>query len=92
MIQYCNEALRTFHQDHSEAGFDNELVRAAEETYYRYFMQELEDELHNHSKSYERYFEVLKGLSNVGFLVMNLKRLGMSVRRFSIMGKHRRVP
>jgi hypothetical protein len=30
-------------------------------------MQELEDELHKHSKSYERYFEVLKGLSNVGF-------------------------
>jgi len=67
MIQYCNEVLHTFHQSPSDAGFDNELVRAAEETYSRYFMQELEDELHKHSKSYEKYFEVLKGLSNVGF-------------------------
>jgi hypothetical protein len=67
MIQYCNEVLRAFQQRPNETGFDNELVRSAEETYSRYFMQELEDELHKHSKSYERYFEVLKGLSNVGF-------------------------
>lgn len=67
MIQYCNEVLRVFKSKHNDTGFDNEVVRAAEVAYSRYFMQELEDELHKHSKSYERYFEVLKGLSNVGF-------------------------
>ncbi len=67
MIQYCNEVLRVFKADKSATSFDNEIVRSAEDGYSRYFMQELEDELHKHSKSYERYFEVLKGLSNVGF-------------------------
>lgn len=67
IIHYCNEVLRAFHRAPNVAGFDNELVRGAEEEYSRYFMQELEDELHKHSKSYERYFEVLKGLTNVKF-------------------------
>jgi len=66
-IQYCNEVLKIYRSNPTQAGFDNEIVRAAEEPYSRYFMQELEDELHKHSTSYERYFEVLKGLTNVGF-------------------------
>jgi hypothetical protein len=67
MIQYCNEVLRAFHENPNDVGFDNELVREAERPYSSYFMQELEDELHKHSRAYEHYFEVLKGLSNVGF-------------------------
>lgn len=67
VIQYCNEVLKVFKRDPTSTGFDNEPVREAEESYSRYFMQELEDELHKHSSSYEKYFEVLKGLSNVNF-------------------------
>lgn len=67
MIQYCNEVLKVFKENPGDTCFDNEIVREAEEAYSRYFMQELEDELHKHSPSYERYFEVLKGLSNVSF-------------------------
>ena len=65
VIQYCNEVLHVFKRKPTSAGFDNETVREAEEAYSRYFMQELEDELHKHSTSYEKYFEVLKGLSNI---------------------------
>jgi hypothetical protein len=67
VIQYCNEVLKVFKDSSNQQYFDNDMVRKAEETYSRYFMQELEDELHKHSVSYEKYFEVLKGLSNVGF-------------------------
>lgn len=72
VIQYCNEVLKQYRHEKNihgldNEGFDNELVRKAEEAYSRYFMLELEDELHKHSQSYERYFEVLKDLSNVVF-------------------------
>ena len=56
-----------YKEEPKDSVFDNEVVRAAEVPYSRYFIQELEDELHKHSTSYERYFEVLKGLYNVGF-------------------------
>ena len=67
VIQYCNEVLSVYKARMDFSSFDNEIVREAEEPYSRYFMQELEDELHKHSSSYEKYFEVLKGLSNVNF-------------------------
>jgi hypothetical protein len=67
VIQYCNEVLSVFKRKPGQPNFDNDMVREAEETYSRYFMQELEDELHKHSSSYEKYFEILKGLSNVTF-------------------------
>ena len=45
-----------------------------------YFMQELEDELHKHSKSYEKYFDVLKNLTNVSFTLEEFEAAWTSKR------------
>ena len=48
VIQFCNEVLEAFKTDPSPGGFDSEHVKGAEKKYSRYFMLELEDELHKH--------------------------------------------
>jgi hypothetical protein len=68
MIQFCNEVLTAFKADSEKSDrLETDHVKTAEREYSRYFIFELEDELHKHSPSYQRYFEVLKRLLNVGF-------------------------
>ena len=72
IIAYCNFVLEEFKETsggNAEIGtrFVNSDVRNAEVKYSKHFLSELEDELHKHSEAYERYFRVLKEMTNVTF-------------------------
>ena len=80
LIQFSNKVLEAFKTSPSEHGFEAEHVKTAEKNYSAYFMQELEDELHKHSKSYEKYFDVLKNLTNVSFTLEEFEAAWTSKR------------
>jgi hypothetical protein len=80
LIQFSNKILEAFKLAPSDAGFEAEHVKNAEKNYSAYFMQELEDELHKHSASYDRYFDVLKSLINVSFTLDEFESAWQSKR------------
>jgi hypothetical protein len=68
LIAFCNHVLAAYKETGATSPkFTNKHIQLGEAGYSRHFLGELDDELHKHSKSYERYFEVLKELLNVSF-------------------------
>ncbi len=66
IIQFCNEILNTYKDNESsESKFNNEDINRSKNLYSRYFIDELDDEIHKHLPEYEKYFDVFR---DIGFL------------------------
>lgn len=66
IIQFCNEILSTYKENPSENNkFRNEDINKCKNLYSRYFIDELDDEIHKHISDYEKYFDVIR---DIGFL------------------------
>lgn len=75
IIAFCNHVLMSYKEAMSTSPkFTNKHIQLGEAGYSRHFLGELDDELHKHSRSYERYFEVLKELLNVSFTKEEFER------------------
>ncbi|MDL1988980.1 MAG: hypothetical protein LWX08_15320 [Deltaproteobacteria bacterium] len=71
IIQFCNEILRTYKEKASpESKFNNEDINKSKNLYSRYFIDELDDEIHKHLPEYEKYFDVFR---DIGFLQFEKK-------------------
>ena len=71
IIQFCNEILRTYKEKtSSESLFNNEDINRSKILYSRYFIDELDDEIHKHIPEYEKYFDVFR---DIGFLQFEKK-------------------
>ena len=71
IIQFCNEILKTYKEKtSSESLFNNEDINRSKILYSRYFIDELDDEIHKHIPEYEKYFDVFR---DIGFLQFEKK-------------------
>ena len=66
IIQFCNETLLIYKEGPSDENkFRNEDINKCKNLYSRYFIDELDDEIHKHLPDYEKYLDVIR---DIGFL------------------------
>ncbi len=66
IIQFCNEILDTYKEKIPPTDkIENEDINKSKNLYSRYFIDELDDEIHKHIPDYEKYFDVIR---DIGFL------------------------
>lgn len=71
IIQFCNEILNAYKDNpSSEDKFSNEDINRSKNLYSRYFIDELDDEIHKHLPEYEKYFDIFR---DIGFLQFEKK-------------------
>jgi len=71
IIQFCNEILKIYKDNiSSEEKFNNEDINKSKNLYSRYFIDELDDEIHKHLPEYEKYLDVFR---DIGFLQFEKK-------------------
>lgn len=75
IIQFCNEVI-TQHKHHTGSGkIENKEINDAKIEYSRYFLEELDDEIHKHIPEYEKILEVIK---KIGYYQFDLRDFSLA--------------
>ena len=71
ILEAYKESISSYKEKAStESKFNNEDINKSKNLYSRYFIDELDDEIHKHLPEYEKYFDVFR---DIGFLQFEKK-------------------